>query len=220
MKKKSILMAAIAVMLVAVLVVGGTLAYFTDTKSADNVFTVGNVAIKLDESNVNDPNGDRVTSNEYTDVFPGIQYKKDPVVTNTGKNDAYVRAIVTIENGMNWMGLYNENVWTAPQEEAFMKLICDKLGAGWSIENIAYVTNPERGSTDFVATLKYTGVLKSGDATSAMFENVMLPTNATANDIATRVAQNGVFHIDVVAQAIQTNGFDTWEAAFNAFDGK
>lgn len=220
MKKKSILMAAIAVMLVAVLVVGGTLAYFTDTKSADNVFTVGNVAIKLDESNVNDPNGDRVTSNEYTDVFPGIQYKKDPVVTNTGKNDAYVRAIVTIENGMNWMGLYNENVWTAPQEEAFMKLICDKLGAGWSIENIAYVTNAERGSTDFVATLKYTGVLKSGDATSAMFENVMLPTNATANDIATRVAQNGVFHIDVVAQAIQTNGFDTWEAAFNAFDGK
>ena len=48
----------------------------------------------------------------------------------------------------------------------------------------------------------------------------MLPTNATANDIATRVAQNGVFHIDVVAQAIQADGFDTWEAAFNAFDGK
>lgn len=220
MKKKSILMAAIAVMLVAVLVVGGTLAYFTDTKSADNTFTVGDVKIKLDESNVNDPNGDRVTSNEYTDVFPGIQYKKDPVVTNTGKNDAYVRAVVTIENGMNWMGLYNENVWTAPQEEAFMKLICDKLGAGWSIENIAYVTNAERGSTDFVATLKYTGVLKSGDATSAMFENVMLPTNATANDITTRVAQNGVFHIDVVAQAIQTNGFGTWEDAFTAFDAK
>lgn len=220
MKKKSILMAAIAVMLVAVLVVGGTLAYFTDTKSADNTFTVGDVKIKLDESNVNDPNGDRVTSNEYTDVFPGIQYKKDPVVTNTGKNDAYVRAVVTIENGMNWMGLYNENVWTAPQEEAFMKLICDKLGAGWSIENIAYVTNAERGSTDFVATLKYTGVLKSGDATSAMFENVMLPTNATANDITTRVAQNGVFHIDVVAQAIQADGFTTWEAAFTAFDGK
>lgn len=220
MKKKSILMAAIAVMLVAVLVVGGTLAYFTDTKSADNTFTVGDVKIKLDESNVNDPNGDRVTSNEYTDVFPGIQYKKDPIVTNTGKNDAYVRAVVTIENGMNWMGLYNENVWTAPQEEAFMKLICDKLGAGWSIENIAYVTNAERGSTDFVATLKYTGVLKSGDATSAMFENVMLPTNATANDITTRVAQNGVFHIDVVAQAIQTNGFGTWEDAFTAFDAK
>ena len=220
MKKKSILMAAIAVMLVAVLVVGGTLAYFTDTKSATNTFTVGDVKIKLDESNVNAPNGDRVTSNEYTGVLPGIQYKKDPVVTNTGKNDAYVRAVVTIENGMNWLGLYNENVWTAPQAEAFMKLICNKMGNGWSLEDYDYVTNAERGSTDFVAVLKYDGVLAAGKATTAMFENIMLPTNATASDITTRVAQNGVFHIDVVAQAIQADGFTSWNDAFKAFDAQ
>ena len=220
MKKKSILMAAIAVMLVAVLVVGGTLAYFTDTKSATNTFTVGDVKIKLDESNVNDPSGDRVTSNEYTGMLPGIQYKKDPVVTNTGKNGAYVRAVVTIENGMNWMGLYNENVWTAPQAEAFKKLICNKMGEGWSLEDYDYVTNAERGSTDFVAVLKYDGVLAAGKATSAMFEKVMLPANATANDISTRVAQNGVFHIDVVAQAIQADGFTSWNDAFAAFDAK
>ena len=220
MKKKSILMAAIAVMLVAVLVVGGTLAYFTDTKSATNTFTVGDVKIKLDESNVNAPNGDRVTSNEYTGVFPGIQYKKDPVVTNTGKNGAYVRAVVTIENGMNWMGLYNENVWTAPQAEAFKKLICNKMGEGWSLEDYNYVTNAERGSTDFVAVLKYDGVLAAGKATTAMFENIMLPTNATASDITTRVAQNGVFHIDVVAQAIQADGFTSWNDAFKAFDAQ
>ncbi len=219
MKKKTILVAAIAVMLVAALVVGGTLAYFTDTKSADNVFTVGNVAIKLDESNVKDPNGDRVTSNEYTNVVPGIQYKKDPVVTNTGKTDAYVRAIVTVENGMNWLGLYNDNVWTAPQEGAFMKLICNQLGEGWELVDIAYdFSGPNHPTSDFVATLKYTGVLEAGEATAAMFENIMLPTNATANDIATRVAQNGVFHIDVVAQAIQSDGFDTWDSAFAAFD--
>ena len=220
MKKKSILMAAIAVMLVAVLVVGGTLAYFTDTKSADNTFTVGDVKIKLDESNVNDPDGDRVTSNEYTGVFPGIQYKKDPVVTNTGKNGAYVRAVVTIENGMNWMGLYNENVWTAPQAEAFMKLICNKMGDGWSLEDYDYVTNAERGSTDFVAVLKYDGVLAAGKATTAMFKNVMLPAKMTASDITTRVAQNGVFHIDVVAQAIQADGFASWNDAFAAFDAQ
>ena len=220
MKKKTILMAAIAVMLVAVLVVGGTLAYFTDTKSATNTFTVGDVKIKLDESNVNDPDGDRVTSNEYTGVFPGIQYKKDPVVTNTGKNGAYVRAVVTIENGMNWMGLYNENVWTAPQAEAFMKLICNKMGDGWSLEDYDYVTNAERGSTDFVAVLKYDGVLATGKATTAMFENIMLPADATTNDITTRVAQNGVFHIDVVAQAIQADGFTSWNDAFKAFDAQ
>ena len=47
MKKKTILVAAIAVMLVAALVVGGTLAYFTDKDNATNTFTVGNVKINL-----------------------------------------------------------------------------------------------------------------------------------------------------------------------------
>lgn len=56
MKKKSILVVAIAVMLVAALVVGGTLAYFTDTKSATNTFTVGNVDIELLESSLHREN--------------------------------------------------------------------------------------------------------------------------------------------------------------------
>lgn len=221
MKKKSILMAAIAVMLVAVLVVGGTLAYFTDTKSATNAFTVGDVKIKLDESNVNDPSGDRVTSNEYTGMLPGIQYKKDPVVTNTGKNDAYVRAVVTIENGMNWLGLYYDKTTTPPQVDAFEKLICNTLGNNWEIVGFKYVmSTQDHPTSDIVVTLKYTGVLAAGKATTAMFEKIMLPANATTNDITTRVAQNGVFHIDVVAQAIQADGFTSWNDAFAAFDAK
>ena len=221
MKKKSILMAAIAVMLVAVLVVGGTLAYFTDAKSATNTFTVGDVKIKLDESNVNAPNGDRVISNEYTGVLPGIQYKKDPVVTNTGKNDAYVRAVVTIENGMNWLGFYYDDASTFPQVEAFEKLICNTLGTGWEIVGFKNVmSTQDHPTSDTVVTLKYTGVLKSGEATSAMFKNIMLPAKMTTNDITTRVAQNGVFHIDVVAQAIQADGFTSWNDAFKAFDAQ
>ena len=221
MKKKSILMAAIAVMLVAVLVVGGTLAYFTDTKSATNTFTVGDVKIKLDESNVNDPDGDRVTSNEYTGMLPGIQYKKDPVVTNTGNNDAYVRAVVTIENGMNWLGFYYDDASTFPQVEAFEKLICNTLGTGWEIVGFKNVmSTQDHPTSDTVVTLEYKGVLKAGGVTSAMFENIMLPAKMTTNDITTRVAQNGVFHIDVVAQAIQADGFTSWNDAFKAFDAQ
>ena len=53
MKKKTILVAAIAVMLVAALVVGGgPRVLHPDTKSADNAFTMGNVAITLDETDV------------------------------------------------------------------------------------------------------------------------------------------------------------------------
>lgn len=71
MKKKSILMAAIAVMLVAVLVVGGTLAYFTDTKSADNTFTVGNVKIDLLESQYHRVNAGRGNATGQTEPLSG-----------------------------------------------------------------------------------------------------------------------------------------------------
>ena len=207
-------------MLVAVLVVGGTLAYFTDTKSADNVFTMGNVKITLDETNIANPNGDRVIKNEYN-VYPGAVVTKDPIVHNTGKNGAYVRAVVTIENGMNWLGLYNENVWTAPQEAAFNALINNTLGEGWELVDIAYdMSGPDHPTSDFVATLQYDGILASGADTSAMFSQIAFPAKITGNDVTTRVSQDGNFHIDVVAQAIQADGFASWNDAFAAFDAQ
>lgn len=214
--KKTIAIVALVV-LVAVASVLGTLAYLTDTRTVENTFTMGDVKIKLDETNVKNPE-ERVTSNTYTDMAPGIVYTKDPVVTNVGPSDAWVRMIVTVENGMNWLGLYNENVWTAPQEAAFKALINNTLSEDWELTRIAYVPNSERGTTDFVATLKYKMPLVTNSATSAAFEEVTIPAKATANDITTRISQNGTFHIDVKAEAIQKNGFDTWEAAFAAFD--
>lgn len=71
MKKKSILMAAIAVMLVAVLVVGGTLAYFTDTKSATNTFTMGNVKIELLESQYHRVNAGKGNATGLTEPLSG-----------------------------------------------------------------------------------------------------------------------------------------------------
>ena len=93
MKKKSILMAAIAVMLVAVLVVGGTLAYFTDTKSATNTFTMGNVKIALDEQQKGE-NGLEAFEQNKT-LVPGKSNDGNAVskivtVKNTGANDAWV----------------------------------------------------------------------------------------------------------------------------------
>ena len=60
--KKKIMAICLCVALVAVAVVGASLAYFTDTKSATNTFTVGNVKIDLIESQFhregNDNSGD------------------------------------------------------------------------------------------------------------------------------------------------------------------
>ena len=84
MKKKSILMAAIAVMLVAVLVVGGTLAYFTDkTEAKQNTFTVGSVGIDLTEDKWN-------AADDHT-LVPGAFYEKNPTITvDANSQDAYV----------------------------------------------------------------------------------------------------------------------------------
>ena len=84
MKKKTILVAAIAVMLVAALVVGGTLAYFTDkTETVKNTFTVGNVGIDLTETKW-DAEADHT-------LVPGKFYDKNPTITvDANSQDAYV----------------------------------------------------------------------------------------------------------------------------------
>lgn len=93
MKKKTILVAAIAVMLVAALVVGGTLAYFTDTKTETNTFTMGNVKIDLNEQQKGE-NG-LVPFEKDKQLVPGTSSDGNAVskivtVSNTGDNDAWV----------------------------------------------------------------------------------------------------------------------------------
>lgn len=216
MKKKSILMAAIAVMLVAVLVVGGTLAYFTDTKSATNTFTVGDVKIKLDESNVNDPDARTANGNTYN-VYPGQTVKKDPIVHNTGKNAAYIRATVNVSDWMNLVAAYYPDFKeTFPNDgyKAALNLLVGELGEGWSVVEVVKGDTFTIGQFDAKFILKYDGTLAAGADTTAMFQNVIVPAgldNANASSFSS---------VKVVAQAIQADGFDSWEAAFNAFDGK
>ena len=58
------------------------------------------------------------------------------------------------------------------------------------------------------------GILASGKDTTAMFQTVTIPAgidNANTDSFK---------EVKVVAQAMQANGFDTWEKAFEAFDAK
>ena len=71
--KKKITAICLCIALVAIAVVGATLAYFTDTDKATNTFTVGNVKIKLLESslhreNAGVANGATSTSELWSDV--------------------------------------------------------------------------------------------------------------------------------------------------------
>lgn len=113
MNKRKIVLLATSLCMIAILAIGGTLAYFTDTDEAVNVFTVGNVDITLIEQ---ESNADHTGLVDYTGIknlmpivgsaqgekYPNGQPKAanyiDKVVTikNTGVSDAYVRAYFAI----------------------------------------------------------------------------------------------------------------------------
>ncbi len=216
MTKKRFVAILLCVTLVALAAIGATFAYLTDTKTVDNTFTMGNVAIKLDETDIKNPTGDRVTSNEYN-VYPGAVVKKDPIVHNTGKNAAYIRATVNVSNWMNLVGAYypdfKEN-FPSDGYKAALNLLVGELGEGWSVVGVEAGDTFTIGQFDAKFILKYDGKLAAGDDTTAMFQTVTIPAgidNANTDSFK---------EVKVVAQAIQADGFDTWEAAFAAYDAK
>lgn len=216
MTKKRFVAILLCMTLVALAAIGATFAYLTDTKSVNNTFTMGNVAIKLDETDIKNPNGDRVTSNEYN-VYPGAVVTKDPIVHNTGKNAAYIRATVNVSNWMNLCAAYYPDFKeTFPNDgyKAALNLLVGELGEGWSVVGVEAGDTFTIGQFDAKFILKYEGALAAGENTTAMFRTVTIPAGI---DNANTDSFSGV---TVVAQAIQADGFDTWEAAFAAYDAK
>ena len=116
MKKKSIVLAATALMMAAALVIGGTLAYFTDTDNATNTFTAGGVKIDLNEqqrgeNGLEDFEQDKILmpivgsaqgeKDEYGMPKADNYVDKMVTVTNTGASDAYVRAYFAIPSALD-----------------------------------------------------------------------------------------------------------------------
>ncbi|HIX32595.1 MAG TPA: SipW-dependent-type signal peptide-containing protein [Candidatus Gemmiger avium] len=106
MKKRNLLVAALSLCLVAIIAVGGTLAYFTDqTQTVTNTFTSGEVDIVLWESSygedgnpeVLDPtkiagvDGRTYTGINFTNIIPGDKLYKNPTVsTSPSSVNSYV----------------------------------------------------------------------------------------------------------------------------------
>lgn len=96
--KKKLTLVVTSVLLVAALVIGGTLAYFTDTDEATNTFTAGNVKIQLIEQERDGKGGlKEFTQNKVLMPIVGsAQGKKDELGQPVAKN--YIDKIVTVKN--------------------------------------------------------------------------------------------------------------------------
>ena len=104
--KKKILALTMIFCLVGVAVLSGTLAYFTDSEQATNVFTVGKIDITLTEdTSVLDKDGNDIpgkmteTANGvyYSNIMPTNYLEKKVTITNN-ENPAYVRVVVVLNN--------------------------------------------------------------------------------------------------------------------------
>ena len=97
MKKKKTILAALVLLLVVA--VGGAIAYFTDTDTKTNTFTIGNVDISLTEDGwdaLADANNNDIPD-VAEDMMPGESVTKDPTINNLStKNPAYVFAKVEV----------------------------------------------------------------------------------------------------------------------------
>ena len=151
MTKRKILALALTLCMAAILIVGGTLAYFTDTDDATNTFTVGNVDIILTE-----PNWDGSGSQDAPEVYPGEPLAKDPTVTNDGANPCFVRIKV---EGWKVLGENNEITYRTDYKDG-------KLGDNW-------VLNTDDGY------FYYNQVLAAGVTTDALFDQIVIPTSVT-----------------------------------------
>lgn len=90
--KMNVKAVVLAFAMIAVMMIGGISAYFTDGDTATNTFTVGKISLDLQE-----PNWDE---DKAKDITPNQTIKKDPQILNDGINDEFVflEVIVPYEN--------------------------------------------------------------------------------------------------------------------------
>ena len=228
--KKKIIAICMCVALLAVAVIGGTLAYFTDeTQKVQNTFSVGNVKITLDEAALDDSGN--VTSerteegNDYGVMMPGSSISKDPTVhVDKTSQDAYLFVQLDLSKYASLVMMYKQlnpvaDVSTLDaQIDAVLSYIDGFEKDDWTIMNEDDITaslangNPTTLSVilGYKSTVTagqdivvFTGITMPADITSEMLENV---PNFTTDD----------FNIDITAYAIQAAEIEDLDAAYAA----
>ena len=233
-KNKALLLSLCAVLLVAASVMG-TMAYLTSQDAVTNTFSVGSVAITLDESDVDNSTegeNDRDKANAYH-LLPGHTYVKDPTVTVDAKSeDSYVRMMVKVEGidslkdampEEKFPTFYNNNLF-------LLQNLClneeDELT--WDNDVWRYETFHTTGTYANCYEFRYVGndntnpgngiVVKSETDTvlPSLFTHITVPGEINNAQLA-KLAN---VKIIVTAHAIQADGFDTADAAWTAFNGQ
>ena len=193
MNKRKILLLAALLVMVAILGVGGTLAYFTADETVANTFTVGNVKIELTE-----PKWEENGKKEAKDVYPGQVLPKDPTVKNVGANPCYVRVKV---DGLDVLG-----------KTADLLIKTGALGTDWVIHTDDYyyytkVLEKDAATTAVFETITIPTALTNEDGKEHTTEyNIVV----TAYAVQAQGAPEGMTGVADIAAWFDTCAPDTW----------
>ncbi len=163
----------VLVLVLALTAIGGTLAYFTDNDKATNTFTLGNVAIDLKE-----------VFEQNSILNPGVAVEKKATVTNTGKNDAFVRVHLGIPAALvdQQINAYNDMVhWNFSGEDYkagkwSMRPQYDEAN-GWTSNGLAnnFTYNTEINGEEYtVWVITYRTALKANETTGNVLTQVYM----------------------------------------------
>lgn len=198
MKKK--LLALSVLMICLSLVSLGTLAYFNAEDTAHNVISSGSVNIELVEKTKGD-DGKLVDfpKDGILGVMPGTAVSKIVTVKNTGESAAYIRVWVNTAISEPGDPITNPLIKNLP-----LTITVD----GEEVDVLTMDYNTEDWTQGEDGYWYYNEVLKAGDTTEALFENVSF------HKLMGNVYQNSKALVDVTAQATQVanNGDSAVEA--------
>ena len=208
--RKVLIIALCAVLLVSISVMG-TMAYLTSKDSVTNTFTVGKVAIKLDEAKANADGtlvqgANRVDANSYK-LLPGQTYNKDPMVTVLKDSEkSYIRMTVTVSKAEELDAIF------APAGANLLSIFNGYDGATWLYKGDT--DNADNNTRTYEFWYKEAVAAPDADvALDALFDSITVPGSITNAQLATIEGMT----ITVNAYAIQAAGFGTADLAWAAY---
>lgn len=209
-KRKALLLTFCAVLLVVASVLG-TIAYLTANDTVTNTFTVGQVAINLDEAKVTEDgeavtSAERVKANRYK-LLPGHTYTKDPTVTVLkGSESSYIKMTVTFTMAKELDDIF------APNGANLTSIFKDYDSDYWIAKGNTENTTANTRTYEFWYK-EAVGAPTADVKLKALFDSITVPSTINNDQLKTIAGMT----ITVNAYAIQADGFETAKDAWDAF---
>lgn len=233
-RRRFAILAILAAVLIAVLSIGGTLAYLTaTTNTKNNVFTsTTNITATLTE-----PGWDGGGSTTATNMLPGTAAAKDPKITNTSAAESeYVAERMTFQKAVKAAdGTYTYTNMTTEEVNNLLVGVAVYTGStlpttGGITVNSNWTASSANAATKAQKMYYYNSALAAAASTPALFDNVAIIAGAgnttwntgdtvtTANFMSwlSKTCADGKFQLTMDGCAVQVSNNGTAASADGA----